>query len=56
MRSPLDRMWVQRATRRYGRLVDAALRLPDGIRRDLLLNTAALLMRLDRKAFVILGR
>lgn len=56
MNSPRDRLWVERAKRRYGRIMDAAMRWPSGVRQDMVVHAVVLLMRLDRKAFVALGR
>lgn len=56
MSSARDLLWTARAKRRYSRALDAALRWPPGLRQDLLVHAVWLLMRLDRKAFVALGR
>lgn len=56
MKNPRDRVWLQRATRRYGRILDAALRDPSGARRDALVNVTAWLMKWDRRALLWLGR
>lgn len=53
--SPRDLLWIERAKRRYGRLIQIGVRLPPGVKRDALLHACTWLVRCDRIAYRVLG-